>query len=116
MFGGLAFYSWGTRLSMRSGVRGLKTSWLLANVGESMLTSLSTALFVAAAIGFGLPGLGLLIHHGWWRPVAVASAFVSLLLFALFWNSNLFVDAAIDAATIVGVLSAQWPPQVLVGS
>jgi hypothetical protein len=95
---------------------GPKTSWLLANVGESTLTSLSTILFVAAAIGFGLAGLGLLIHHGWWPPVAVVSALASLLLLVLFWSDNLFVGAAIDVAVVVAVLWAQWPPQILVGS
>ncbi len=95
---------------------GPKSSWLLVHAGESVLTSLSTTLFIAAALGFGRAGLGLLIHHGGWRPVAVVSALASLLLLALFWSNNLFVGAAIDVAIVVAVLWAQWPPPVLVGS
>jgi hypothetical protein len=95
---------------------GPKTSWLLANATESALASLSTALFVAGAVGFGLAGGGLLVHQGWWRPVAVVSAVVSLLLLGLFWNKGLFVGAAIDVALLVAILWAQWPRQIFVGS
>jgi hypothetical protein len=91
---------------------GPKTSWLLANVKGSTLASVSTALFIAGAIGFGLAGLGLLIHRGWWQPVAVVSSIISLLLLAIFWNKGLFVGAAIDVAVLVAILWLKWPSQV----
>jgi hypothetical protein len=76
------------------------------------LTSLSTTLFVVAAVGFGLAGFGLLAHQGWWRPVAVISSVVSLTLLVLFWNNGLFVGAALDLAVLAVVLWLHWPVQI----
>jgi hypothetical protein len=91
---------------------GPKTSWLFALAAPSALSSMSTVLFVASAIGFGLAGLALLLHWSWWRPVAVISAVVSLVLLFVFWRNNLFVGAALDIAVLVSVLWLHWPPQI----
>ncbi len=88
---------------------GPKTSLLLPNLVASSLRSLSTTLFVASAIGFGIAGLAALFGQTWWRPVAVASSLVSLALFVVFWNRGLIVGAAIDVAVLVAVLWLRWP-------
>lgn len=94
---------------------GPKTSSLLANAAPSTLASLSTVLFVAAAIGFGLAGFALLLHQGWWRAVAAVSAVVSLVLLVIFWRNSLFAGAALDLAVLVTVLWLHWPPQAFGG-
>jgi hypothetical protein len=91
---------------------GPKTSWLLANASPSTLTSLSTALFVVSAIGFALAGLGLILHLGWWKSIALISAAFSLSLLLIFWGRGLIVGTAIDLAILVSVLWLHWPPQV----
>lgn len=92
----------------------LKHSWLLAPAGlDAWAKPVGTALWILAAAGFAVTGLGLLgipILHEWWRTLALASAGVSGLLLILFWNPQLVVGVLIDAA-IVGVLL--WNPAVL---
>ena len=65
---------------------GPKASVLLPNLGEASRTSLSTALFVASAIGFGIAGF-----------------------IVLFWKRGLTVGAAIDIGVLVAVLWLRWP-------
>lgn len=91
---------------------GPKTSWLLANSGETTQVALSTILFVMGAIGFTVAGLGVLMNRSWWQPVAVVSSVVSLLLLGIFWNRGLFVGAAIDLVLLASVWWLKWPAQV----
>lgn len=95
---------------------GPRTSWLLPGAGAAALRGLGATLFVLAAVGFFGATLGVFIQQGWWRPVAVASSMVSLLLLALFWNRGLIVGAAIDLAILIALLWAHWPPASRVGS
>ena len=91
---------------------GPKVSWLLPDASAPVLTSLSTMLFVVAAVGFSLAGFGMLAHHAWWQPVAVISSVVSLALLVVFWNNGLFVGAALDLAVLAAVLWLHWPAQI----
>jgi len=86
-----------------------EASVLLPNLGEASRTSLSTALFVASAIGFGIAGFIVLFGQAWWRPLAVVSSLISLALLVLFWKRGLTVGAAIDIGVLVAVLWLRWP-------
>ena len=91
---------------------GPKTSWILRSAAAETLSTLSTVLFIAAAVGFGLAGFGVLLQQGWWRAVAVISAVISLLLLGLFWRTNLFVGAATNVAVLLTVFWLHWPQQL----
>jgi hypothetical protein len=92
-------------------------SWLF---DDSPARVISVVMWVACIVTFVVAGLALLevgFPEGWWKPVAVAGAFVSLSALALFWNAfpvlfpNKIGAIAVDLAVIVGVLFADWPTE-----
>lgn len=95
---------------------GPRTSWLLRSAGEGTLRSLGMTVFVLAAIGFFAAGLGVFIQQGWWRPVAMISSLVSLLVMVALWYRGLIVGAAIDVAILIALLWMHWPSASAVGS
>jgi hypothetical protein len=74
------------------------------------------ALFATATAGFVLAGIAVLAQQGWWRPMAVAAAAVSLLLFALYWSPQLWIGTLLSAAVLATLLVARWPAPELVGA
>jgi hypothetical protein len=93
-------------------------SWLLnaLGVGESGARALRVVLALAATAGFAAAGLAVLFGAGWWRPLAVVSAAVSLVLMLVYFNSWLLLGVAIDVGIIAVLLVAGWPSKALVGS
>lgn len=73
--------------------------------------------FVVAAAG--VAGLG--VPANVWRPIAVASAMLSLLTLGLFWNGfpSLFPNKlgaiVVDVAILALVLLRDWPNDDLLG-
>lgn len=94
---------------------GPKASWLLPQASEASLRSLSTMLFVIAAVGFALASLAVFLSMGWWRVLTVLSSGVSLVLLVLFWNRGLIVGAALDVAFLVALLWFHWPQAATMG-
>lgn len=93
-----------------------KHSWLLNGlVGADPVRVLSIVLAAVAAAGFVLGGTGLLGHQGWWRPLVVAAALVSLVLNALYFHPWLSVGLGLEMAILFAVVWAGWPSQELVG-
>ena len=91
-------------------------SWLLSSLGLSQSTGRSIAILLAiiATIGFiatGLALLDILVPFDWWRPLALASAVISLLLLVIFWNTYLIVGVLIDIALLVALLAFNWTPE-----
>jgi len=78
--------------------------WVLALIG-----------FVAAAMSFS----GILLPGGVWRPVAVASAIVSIVGIMLFlgtWPAfNTVAAPGMNGAVLVAVLWLHWPPEAMFG-
>ena len=100
-------------------------SWLLTPLlGDTVSRIISIILFLAALIGFlgaTLGLLGWLVPHDSWRTLAVASAVISLLAIALFWNAfvsfipNKVGAIAVDLATLACLLVLNWPSEADIG-
>jgi hypothetical protein len=67
-----------------------------------------------ALIAFNVAGLTVFTNQGWWRPVAIAAAGISLLVILLFWHPRTVIGAVVDGAILVALLGAPWPPTSLV--
>lgn len=68
-------------------------------------------LWLLPAIGFIVSGLGLSLHAGWWQPVAVASALVSILLTGMDWSNaiwGMLIDLGLLAAMLFAPLAARF--------
>ena len=90
-------------------------SWLIGRAGleaglvrtvGSVLMAVVFALSVLAA----LATVGLLVPAGWWAPLVVASALVSVLLLTLFFSPLFLLGYAIDLALLWLVLGSVWSP------
>lgn len=86
-------------------------SWLLGGLlGEIGERIAAGALFLVPMIGFGIAAFGLFTGQTWWRPLAAASAGVSLAATALFPHAfplgstigSLAVNAAVIALVVSG--------------
>lgn len=91
-------------------------SWLLGNLGlpESAVRIIALILAAIATIGFvaaGLGLLGILVPFAWWRPLAMASAAVSLLFLVIYWNSYLIIGVAIDILILAALIFTNWTPE-----
>lgn len=86
-------------------------SWLL---GE--FRALGKVLSVVALAGFILAGIAVFVGLGLWRPLAVASAVISLITMALFWDFKMTLGVIIDVGILVATLWLKWPPPELIGS
>ena len=92
--------------------------WLTDRVSGGALKSVALVLAAVAAIGFLLAGWAMfdrLIPHIWWRPLAIASAMISLLLCALFWDRYLIMGPVVAIGVIVALALFRWPTEALLG-
>jgi len=89
-------------------------SWLLTDlVGDSLSRAVCGVVWLAPTVGFIVAAGGLFGDQTWWRPVAMASAVVSFLAIALFWEA-LPVFSRIGAVAVnlavVAAVATQWSP------
>jgi sterol desaturase/sphingolipid hydroxylase (fatty acid hydroxylase superfamily) len=92
-------------------------SWIFSKVlRDRAVRGLASALLVLVALVFVIAGVGLLARQPWWRPVGVAAAGLSSLIFVLFWDGrprNLDDQGAIalllNAAILLALLVVRWP-------
>ncbi len=92
-------------------------SWAFAKLlGVDVTRWLASIACILAAALFIAGGLGIFVRQAWWRPVIVASAAFSALLFFLFWNGGFQkldnqggVGILINLAILGAVLVLQWP-------
>lgn len=92
-------------------------SWLFPSLTGPNASIVAGAFWILALIGFVAAALsywGVLLPADVWRPVAVASAIVSLagmILFAGTWPAFNYVAAlAVNIAVLVAVLLLHWTP------
>lgn len=92
-------------------------SWAFSKLLGEETTRLLAAVFLAlAAIGFVVAGVGIFASPARWRPLVVAAAAFSALIYILLWDGGLqnlddkgAVGLLINAAILVAVLVFQWP-------
>ena len=97
-------------------------SWLFPNWGEPVLRVISSLFWILTAVSFlaALLGfLGVLIPSGLWRPLAVGTAFVSILGLVLFWGMwpafNTIGALGMNIAVLITQLWLSWPPTSMFG-
>jgi len=97
-------------------------SWLFPNLGEPILRVISGIFWILAGVGFlaALLGfLGVLVPSGLWRPLAVGTAFLSLLGLVLFWNTwptfNTVGALGMNVVVLANQLWLHWPPTSMFG-
>lgn len=94
-------------------------TWLMPNLAPSTATLVASGFWVVAMVGFVLAALGfwgIAVPADWWRPIAVASALVSLVGIALFIGTwpmfNTVAAVVMNVAVLVAILWAHWPADV----
>lgn len=81
-----------------------RRSRLFTVAPSTTLSYLSALLFAAAALGFGLAGLGAMAGAPWWPGTAAASALISLTLLGIFWQNAFALAAVVNVVVLIGVL------------
>ena len=92
-------------------------SWILPKLGlaDTGTKEIGITLVALSTLGFVLTGLGILKVAGLgsiWESVAMISAFLSLLLLALFWHRWLPVGVLVDLVLLIGIWT-NWLPDLL---
>ena len=88
-------------------------TWLIGGlVGEGATRAVAAGLFLVPTAGFLAAAIGLLLGQPWWRPVAAASAAVSLAGTALYPAAlpagSTVGSVAVDLVVLYGVIVAAW--------
>ena len=92
-------------------------SWAFSRLlGEAGARNLASVLLVLAALGFAVGGIGIFAKQAWWRPVVVATAVFSSVVYLLFWDGGFQhldnkggVGILINLAILSALLIFQWP-------
>jgi hypothetical protein len=97
-------------------------SWLLPSLAGDTATTLATAFWIASLAGFVIAAMsfwGVVIPGSVWRPLAVASALVSIAGITLFFGTwpmfNTLAALAVNVAVLAAVLWLRWPSDALFG-
>jgi hypothetical protein len=97
-------------------------SWLFPSLSAPAATTVASTFWVLSLIGFVAAAMsfwGILAPGEAWRPLAVASAIVSILGIALFlgtWPTfNTLAALGVNVAVLVTQLWLHWPPQAMFG-
>ncbi|HVN55741.1 MAG TPA: hypothetical protein VMT46_15520 [Anaerolineaceae bacterium] len=87
---------------------------------DPTLRLVSGVLWVVIALGFvasAMSFFGILLPAGWWRPLAVVFALISLVMLLLFGRSwplfNFIGASAMNIAVLVALLWLHWPPFIM---
>jgi len=105
------------RFELQPGLTWPDGSWAFSKLlGEKGTRRLAGVCCIIAAAGFVIASLGVFASLPWWRPVVVASAAFSALLYILFWDGRAQgldrqggVGLLIDIAILLAVLVFNWP-------
>lgn len=92
-------------------------SWAFSRLlGEMGNRNLASALLVLAALAFVAGGIGVLARQAWWRPVILAAAVFSSLIYLLLWDGGWGhldnkggVGILINLAILAALLVFRWP-------
>jgi hypothetical protein len=92
-------------------------SWAFSGLlGDVTARNLANVFLVVAAIGFVIGGIGVFAKQAWWRPVVLAAAIFSSVIYLLFWDGGWGhldnkggVGILINLAILAALLVFQWP-------
>ena len=97
-------------------------SWLVPSLSGNTATTLASAFWIVAMVGFVIAAMslyGVVFPSTVWRPLAVASAFVSIVGIVLFFGTwpmfNTIAALGVNAAVLVAVLWLRWPSEAMSG-
>ena len=113
----LYFGQSGRFFELQSGMIWPDGSWAFSRLlGDAGTRSLASVLLVLAAIGFVIGGIGIFAKQAWWRPVIVAVAVFSSVIYLLFWDAGMQhldnkggIGILINLAILTALLFFQWP-------
>jgi hypothetical protein len=91
-------------------------SWVVSRLlGDETTRLLASVCLVLAGLGFVAGGMGVFARQAWWRPVVVASAALSTVIWLLFWNGKFQalddqggIAILINVAILLAVLAWGW--------
>jgi hypothetical protein len=92
-------------------------SWAFSRIlGNGTTRLLANVLLAAAALVFVVGGVGIITAQAWWRPVVMAAAAFSAVIFLLLWDGKLGrlddnggVGLLINLVIIILALIVEWP-------
>jgi hypothetical protein len=97
-------------------------SWLVPSLPGDTAATIASTFWIASMVGFVIAAMsfwGIVVPGGVWRPLAVASALVSIAGIAFFFGTwpTFYTLAAlgVNVAVLVAVLWLHWPPQATFG-
>ena len=93
-------------------------SWVFSRLlSNEVARNLASISLIVAAIGLIGGGIGIFASQAWGRPVVIAAATFSSMVYILFWNGSMqnldaqgAVGILIDLAILLAVLIFRWPP------
>jgi hypothetical protein len=98
-------------------------SWLVPSLPADAAATVASTFWVVSLIGFVVAALsfwGVLVPGDVWRPLAVASAVVSMAGVVFFFGTwpmfNTLAALAVNVAVIVAVVLLHWPPETVLRS
>ena len=93
-------------------------SWLLGTLGlnQETIHAIANPLWVIALLGLIAAGIVTMAIPGWWRPVVIVAAALSLLVLALFYRPGVSIGVLVDVGVLVALLWAHWPTPEIVGA
>ena len=98
-------------------------SWLIPSLVGDAATALASAFWILSLVGFVITAMsfwGVVVPGEVWRPLAVASALVSVAGIVLFFGTwpmfNTLAALGMNVAVLVAVLWLHWPTHALPGA
>ncbi len=97
-------------------------SWLVPSLPADMATTLASTFWVVGLVGFVIAAMsfwGVVVPGDVWRPLAVASALVSIAGIVFFFGTwpmfNTLAALGVNVAVLVALLALRWPPEAMFG-
>lgn len=92
-------------------------SWSFSRLlGDGSIRSLASVALVVAALVFLAGGAGIFFRQQWWRPMVLAAAVFSGVLYLLLWNGKLQgldnqggIGLLINLVILAALLVLDWP-------
>jgi hypothetical protein len=92
-------------------------SWVLGRILETDSVRLAASVsLVLAALGMVHGGVVILFSQDWWRPIVIAAAVLSSVIFVVLWDGSLRriddqggVAVLINVVILIALLVFKWP-------